>query len=53
MYDDESVNEIYNAQKSSFNFFKDSLDYLSTRHYYLDPEEEYTLYKNDFVRTEL
>ena len=51
MYDDESVNEIYHAQKSSFNPFKDEVTYLYTRHYYLDNDEEYRLYKNDFVRT--
>lgn len=53
MYDDESVNQIYHAQKISFNPFKDEVTYLYTRHYYLDHEEQYRLYKNDFVRTEL
>jgi hypothetical protein len=53
MYDDALVEEIYQAQKHSFNPFKDTISYIYTRHYYLDLEEEYTLYKNDCVRTEL
>ena len=35
----------------SFNPFKDSIEYVFSRHYYLDADEEYTMFKNDFVRT--
>lgn len=54
LHEDESVAKIYEEQKSvlgSLNPFKNSIVYLYTRHYYLSSEEEYALYKEDFVRT--
>lgn len=54
MDEDEPVLQIYENQSGfSFNPFKQNITYLYTRHHYVDPEDEFTLYKNDFVRAEL
>lgn len=56
LYEDESLSKIYEEQKnatSSINPFRDTLDYIYTRHYYLNTDEEYDLYKNDPIRSEL
>lgn len=53
LYDDEPVKKIYDEQReaaSSINPFRDSLDYLYTRHYYLPREQEEEMYKTDQAR---
>jgi hypothetical protein len=56
IYDAEPVKKIFDEQKesqSSMNPFRDSVDYLYTRHYYLSKQEEEELYKCDQARAEL
>lgn len=54
MHDDEPVLPIYEEQSGfSFNLFKESTSYVYTRHHYLSAEEEFALFKDDFIRIEL
>lgn len=54
MHDDERVTPIYENQ-SGFNFnpFKECVTYIYYRHHYLQPDDEFAYYKDDFMRTQL
>lgn len=56
MHDEELAVKILEEQKAmetSINPFRDSFDYMFTRHYYLSNEEENLLYRMDSIRAEL
>lgn len=53
LYDGEPVKKILDEQKesmTSINPFRDVIDYMYTRHYYLSKDEEEELYKCDQAR---
>ena len=56
IYDDEPVRRIWEEQveaAGSINPFRDTLEYMYTRHYYLKKDDEEELYKFDQARGEL
>ena len=56
LYDGEPVKKVFDEQResmSSMNPFRDSIDYIYTRHYYLSKQDEEELYKWDQARSEL
>lgn len=56
LYEGEPVKKIFDEERdslSSINPFRDTVDYIYTRHFYLSKQEEEELYKCDQARAEL